>query len=156
MRQIAETNVSNAREPTLLAIEREVRRLCAETVDESLKTALADVAAQISQMRLAGDVPQFGDVRTELRSPTLAATYVYVGDERLECALNDLSLGGALIQCDGILSPDTLVYLSVPGVGELAAMPVATSEFGTHIRFLPLPLVTETALIQAVANHYDA
>ncbi len=156
MHQIAKAKVLATQAPDLLMIEHEVRRLCAKATDEAMKESLAEIAAHISRLRLESDLPKPGDVRSDLRSPSMAVTHLYAGDDRLECALSDLSIGGALVLCDVVIKDEALIHLAVPGVGDLAGIVVATTEHGSHIRFLPLSPEAESALIQALARHYDA
>lgn len=139
---------------TLRWVEHEVLRVGTITTDETVKGRLGIIAARIGEVRFAMDMAKVGDKRAALRSAAISSSFLWAGEDRHECAIRDLSKGGALVQCDVELLHGSSSVLVVPGVGCISATVIASSTRGIQLAFEPLNPETEIAFIQAMESWY--
>lgn len=138
----------------LADLQDNLYRLFSRVTDEELAAELADILQDVASMRLLVDVPVEGDRRKDLRAPRSDVSLCVVGDQEIECAIQDLSIGGAFLMTDEPLSTGTDMSLYLPEAGPVTATVVLSVPGGVHVQFLDLTELQAMAIVDSLANDY--
>ncbi|MDA1309600.1 MAG: PilZ domain-containing protein [Proteobacteria bacterium] len=115
---------------------------------------LAAVLREVSKLRRLIDMPRPEDSRRDPRMPSRIGTTCIIAGVEIDCAIEDLSIGGAKIILDAPLKPDTLLDLVVPEAGNIRGVVVAVSGNAAHIVFEGLEERQTLAIIDKLEAAY--
>ncbi len=130
-----------------------VQRVGDDAVVKDLATVLRDLAA----IRMLVEVPRPGDNRGNARVHERAMVYLTLQDgRRIEAALEDLSVGGALVCCDIDLADGGRCSVETPGLSQPVAAVVRAGQGGyAHLVFENLDPAEKTALGRHLDRHFQ-
>jgi len=117
--------------------EARLLRLAGNAVDESVVRDVAEILQDLSRLRMNVEAPGIIDKRMNARMHERSMAYVTLTDgRRLEAALWDVSVRGALIACDEPLNAGEPCSLLVPGIDKaVSAQVYSITGDMTHIVF---------------------
>jgi hypothetical protein len=115
----------------------------AQQVDHLLRTAetddlvnrLANIAKELSVVRLTVETPEAGDQRQQIRLSQRIASFCYLGESEFDCTISDISVGGALIQMDHPIPEGQIIALQIPSAGSILAEVMNNTPSGVHVAF---------------------
>lgn len=140
----------------LSGLQTSVERLLHSLDDEAMASEIADILHDIAALRLYVDLPQEGDRRQNLREPRRDISIFSIDGQDVDCAIQDLSIGGAYIVADLPVEPDTEIELSIPEAGIVSARVVRATENGVHVQFEELSDEQMIAIADSLKAHYLA
>jgi len=139
-------------EATLIHIDSVVKSLLKSAATEADTDKLADIAHRVAHMKLLIATPQPGDKRTAMRVGQELATLYKHGDQMRDCAIADLSVGGAMLQLDETLADGTTIEVMVPGVGLVPGHVARSLSDGCHVAFDNVSQEQEAAISELLKN----
>jgi len=134
-----------------LALERLDETINRVSKEENIRS-LSEVRALVAEVLLDMDAPQDGDRRRDMRMSQTAVSVIRRGGTEYDCVIEDLSVGGALIDADADLGPDDLVEIELPRAGTVQARVIGRSPAGMHIAFLEPTETQRRAILDGFAG----
>ncbi|WP_028464957.1 PilZ domain-containing protein [Nisaea denitrificans] len=135
-------------------IQGQAERLLGKMSDEKSASQVADLLHELAALRLLVDLPQEGDRRRDLRVPRRDISIFRIDGKDVDCAIEDLSIGGAYIVADWPILPDTEIELNIPEAGTIAARVVSSTENGVHVQFDNISDPQLIAIANSMRAHY--
>ena len=138
----------------LSSVQGQAERLLGKVEDENMASQVADLLHELTALRLLVDLPQDGDRRRDLREPRRDISIFRIDGKEVDCAIEDLSIGGAYIVADWPIRPDTEIELNIPEAGKVAARVVSSTENGVHVQFEHMNDPQLIAITNSLKAHY--
>lgn len=138
----------------LSSIQGQAERLLGKVEDENMASQIADLLHEVSALRLLVDLPQDGDRRRDLREPRRDISIFRIDGKEVDCAIQDLSIGGAYIVAEWPMRPDTAIELNIPEAGTISARVVSSTEHGVHVQFERMSDPQLIAITNSLKAHY--
>ena len=138
----------------LSSIQGQAERLLGKAEDENMASQIADLLHEVSALRLLVDLPQDGDRRRDLREPRRDISIFRIDGKEVDCAIEDLSIGGAYIVAEWPMRPDTEIELNIPEAGTISARVVSSTEHGVHVQFERMSDPQLIAITNSLKAHY--
>ena len=138
----------------LSSIQGQAERLLGKAEDENMASQIADLLHEVSALRLLVDLPQDGDRRRDLREPRRDISIFRIDGKEVDCAIQDLSIGGAYIVAEWPMRPDTEIELNIPEAGTISARVVSSTEHGVHVQFERMSDPQLIAITNSLKAHY--
>lgn len=138
----------------LSSVQGQAERLLGKVEDENMASQVADLLHELTALRLLVDLPQDGDRRRDLREPRRDISIFRIDGKEVDCAIEDLSIGGAYIVADWPIRPDTEIELNIPEAGKVAARVVSSTENGVHVQFEHMSDPQLIAITNSLKAHY--
>lgn len=139
---------------TVKEMDRIVTRLIGRTQNEEDIQLLADMAERVSLMKYFLSLPLECTPRQAARLHEGIVSSCHVSGQNVECAIIDISIGGALIVTEDPISGPGEIILHHPVAGDLTATVVGATPGGTHIAFRNLTTESRTALLGLVTESF--
>lgn len=138
----------------LSSIQGQAERLLGKTSGDIVASQVAELLHELAALRLLVDLPQDGDRRRDLREPRRDISIFRIDGKEVDCAIEDLSIGGAYIIADWPVKPDTEIELNIPEAGKVAARVVNSTENGVHVQFDDISDPQLIAIANSMRAHY--
>lgn len=138
----------------LSSIQGQAERILGKILDENAASQVADLLHEVAALRLLIDLPQDGDRRQDLREPRRDISILRIDGQEMDCAIEDLSIGGAFIVADWPVLPDSMIELNIPEAGTVAARVVSSTENGVHVQFDGINDAQLIAIANSIKAHY--
>lgn len=138
----------------LAGLQVSVERILATMTDDQLAAELADILHDIAALRLYVDMPKEGDRRRDLREPRRDISIFRIDGQDVDCAIQDLSIGGAYIVADLPVEPNSEIALNIPEAGNVTARVVRQTDTGVHVQFEKLTDKQIIAITESLQAHY--
>ena len=138
----------------LSSVQGQAERLLGKVEDENMASQVADLLHELTALRLLVDLPQDGDRRRDLREPRRDISIFRIDGKEVDCAIEDLSIGGAYIVADWPIRPDTEIELNIPEAGKVAARVVSSTENGVHVQIEHMSDPQLIAITNSLKAHY--
>jgi hypothetical protein len=148
-------NKTKQLESLLCNVQARLARLLPGIADDETRAALSHVLTDLGHaLTLVIDPDGLGQ-RAALRFHEDALLVAKMpGNRIVECAVHDISAGGALLEIDGSFDAGTAFHLKVPGLGrDISATILGHSGEGSRVQFEPLSHTEETALRKYLERH---
>ena len=138
----------------LASLQISVERLLSTMDDDELTAEMADILHEIATLRLFVDLPREGDRRRDLREPRSDISIFKIDGKNVDCAIQDLSIGGAYIVADLPVAPNSEIALNIPEAGNVTARVVRQTDDGVHVQFEHLTDQQILAITESLQAHY--
>jgi len=138
----------------LSSVQGQAERLLGKVEDENMASQIADLLHEVSALRLLVDLPQDGDRRRDLREPRRDISILRIDGKEVDCAIQDLSIGGAYIVAEWPMQPDTAIELNIPEAGTVSARVISSTEKGIHVQFEHMSDPQLIAITNSLKAHY--
>lgn len=140
----------------LARTEASLLKLVRKVEDEGSVQDVADILHELANLRMKVEVPEAADKRLNVRVHERAIAFVTRADGRkLEAALHDLSVGGAMVACDETLEVGECCALGIGGVDEpIAAVVRGVDNEMTHLAFEKLDPSRAVELAKYVERYF--
>ncbi len=135
-------------------IQGQAERLLGKMSDENSASQVAELLHELAALRLLIDLPQEGDRRRDLREPRRDISIFRIDGKDVDCAIEDLSIGGAFIIADWPVKPNTEIELNIPEAGNVAARVVSSTDNGVHVQFDDIGDPQLIAIANSMKAHY--
>ncbi|UUX49773.1 PilZ domain-containing protein [Nisaea acidiphila] len=138
----------------LADLQTSVERVLGTITDDAMAAEVAGILHEISTLRLNVDLPGEGDRRKDLREPRCDISIFKIDGQNVDCAIQDLSIGGAHIVADLPVAPNTEIALNIPEAGAVTARVVRQTDTGVHVQFEALTDPQIIAITESLQAHY--
>ncbi|WP_420405314.1 PilZ domain-containing protein [Nisaea sp.] len=138
----------------LASLQLSVERVLATVTDDRLAAEMADILHDIATLRLFVDLPRAGDRRRDLREPRSDISIFRIDGKDVDCAIQDLSIGGAYIVADLPVEPNSEIAINIPEAGNVTARVVRQTDNGVHVQFERLTDDQVVAITESLQAHY--
>ncbi|MEO9899653.1 PilZ domain-containing protein [Nisaea sp.] len=122
--------------------------------EDTVASQVADLLHELAALRLLIGLPQDRDRRRHLREPRRDISIFRIDGKEVDCAIEDLSIGGAFIIADWPVKPDAEIELNIPEAGNVAARVVCSTENGVHVQFDSIGDPQLIAIANSMRAHY--
>lgn len=139
---------------TVKDMDRTITQLIGRAQDEEDVCMLANLAEKISLLKYFLSLPLECTPRQAARLHEGIVSSCEISGKDIECAIIDISIGGALIVLEEDAPPSSTITLHHPIVGDLSATVVGTTNGGVHVAFRDLPKESRKALVNLVTEAF--